>query len=1026
MRLLLLRLAEAEYRCIWTSHHALLDGRARLLVLKELFAIYEADCQGQTLRLDPPRAYGDYIEWLGNQDFSRSEGFWRQLLDGFTAPTPLSVGRAYQARSHEETSIGEQAIVLSVTLTSSMRRLAQQHQLTPNTFLQGAWGLLLSRYSGEQEVVFGATRACRRSVIHQAESMAGPFINTLPLRLDVPSETRLLPWLKRLRAQWVEMREYEHSPLVKVQEWSGMGAGKPLFESIAVFENYQLNSVLRAEGGAWNNREFRLLGATNYPLTITGYLGPELLLRFAYDRSRFDDATMARMLGHLQTLLEGIVADTGQRLSELSLLTDVERYQLLQEWNDTTTDYPRNHGIHQLFEAQAEQTPEAIALVFEGQQLTYRELNSRANQLAHHLTKRGVGPEVLVGICMERSVELIVGLLGILKTGGAYVPLDPAYPRERLAFLLEDSRVPVLLTQEVLMDRLPEQAVELVCVDREWPLISQEREENLATAMSPANLAYVIYTSGSTGIPKGVEVTQGGLVNLVAWHQQVYHVTPADRATQLSSPAFDASVWELWPYLTAGASIYLPDEVTRVSPSLLLEWLVAQAITLCFLPTPLAEGVLQEALPEGLALRALLTGGDKLHAGLQEVLPFSLINHYGPTENTVVTTFAPVSVRKEVGVPPSVGRPIANTQVYLLDWPLQPVPVGVSPVQVIAPALSVALPVKDLGQLPEAERQVQTQRLSAEEAQRPFDLAQGPLLRATLLRLAEQEHVLLLTLHHIVSDGWSMGVFYRQLAVLYQAFSTGSRPMLPELPIQYPDFSHWQRHWLQGEVLDVQLGYWKRQLGGSLPVLQLHTDRPRPAVQTFRGARHTLLLPKRLSEALRGLSRQEGVTLFMTLLAAFQTLLHRYTGQDDIIVGSPVAGRTRAETEGLIGFFVNTLVLRTDLSGEPRFRQLLARVREVALGAYGHQDLPFEKPVEELQPERDLSRTPLFRVMFALQSAPGTALQLSGLTTCPLEVDSRTAKFDLSFSTDEEPQSGLCLCAVGPRLSEGTAGLHVG
>ncbi|WP_414574316.1 condensation domain-containing protein, partial [Nostoc sp. CCY 9925] len=296
----------------------------------------------------------------------------------------------------------------------------------------------------------------------------------------------------------------------------------------------------------------------------------------------------------------------------------------------------------------------------------------------------------------------------------------------------------------------------------------------------------------------------------------------------------------------------------------------------------------------------------------------------------------------------------------------------------------------------EVEREAETMRLASEEAQRPFDLSQGPLLRATLLRLDEKENVLLLTMHHIVSDGWSTGVLVREIAVLYEAFSAGKLSPLPELPIQYTDFAYWQRQWLQGEVLETQLAYWKQQLAGAPQVLELPTDYNRPAVQTFQGASEPLVLPKALSEGLKTLSQQEGVTLFMTLLAAFKVLLHRYTKQDDIMVGTPIANRNRTETEGLIGFFVNTLVIRTELSDNPSFQKFLTQVREVALGAYAHQDLPFEKLVEELQPERNLSHTPLFQVMFVLQNAPIPPLKLSGLSLSPLKLNTTTAKFDLT------------------------------
>ncbi|MBI2230714.1 MAG: amino acid adenylation domain-containing protein, partial [Deltaproteobacteria bacterium] len=329
--------------------------------------------------------------------------------------------------------------------------------------------------------------------------------------------------------------------------------------------------------------------------------------------------------------------------------------------------------------------------------------------------------------------------------------------------------------------------------------------------------------------------------------------------------------------------------------------------------------------------------------------------------------------------------------------------VGGEAVQVIAPSLKLALPVVDLSETPEAEREEQARRLAQEEARRSFDLSRGPLFRTRLLQVGEDDHVLLMTLHHIVSDGWSMGVMHHELAVLYQAFSNSQPSALPDLPIQYADYAVWQREWLKGEELERQISYWKKQLEGISP-LQLPTDRPRPPLQTHRGAWQSLSLSQELTEKLKSLSRKEGVTLYMTLLAAFQTLLHRYSGQEDIVVGSPIAGRNRSEIEGMVGFFVNTLALRSNLSGQPTFKELLARVKEMALGAYAHQELPFEKLVEELHPERDLSHSPLFQVMFVLQNTSGTALKLGGIVVSPMRVDGETAKFDLTLSLSEGAQ----------------------
>ncbi|HVI71956.1 MAG TPA: condensation domain-containing protein, partial [Pyrinomonadaceae bacterium] len=330
------------------------------------------------------------------------------------------------------------------------------------------------------------------------------------------------------------------------------------------------------------------------------------------------------------------------------------------------------------------------------------------------------------------------------------------------------------------------------------------------------------------------------------------------------------------------------------------------------------------------------------------------------------------------------------------------------PVQVIKPVTQVEIPVTDLTNLDQAEREAEVLRLVDEEAKRPMDLANGPLLRFSLLRLGATEHVALLTMHHIISDGWSMGVIQNELATLYEAFSTNEKESpLAELPIQYADYAVWQRQWLAGEVLEAELQYWKTKLAGAPAVLELPTDRLRPAIQSYRGAMETLRLSAELSAQLKQLSRRESVTLFMTLLAGFNTLLWRFSGQDDILLGTPIAGRNRSEIEGLIGFFVNTLVLRADLSGDPTFRELLHRTREVALGAYENQDLPFEKLVEELAPVRDLSRSPLFQVMFVLQNAPRESLELPGLTLSPLGSANKTAKFDLTMFVVEGRQGLL-------------------
>jgi amino acid adenylation domain-containing protein len=398
----------------------------------------------------------------------------------------------------------------------------------------------------------------------------------------------------------------------------------------------------------------------------------------SYSTDLFEAATIRRMLSHFTNLLEHVVEDAEVSVEELGLLSEEERQRLLFEWNETEADYDAGRCVHELVEEQAAREPGRVALVFGGQVLKYSELNEQANRVAHRLRALGVGPESRVAVLMERSSRAVTALLGVLKAGGAYVPIDPQYPSERISFVLGDAQVTVLLSEEQLSRQLNATAdITVLNLDTEWDSLSDQSVENLSTQTVSDNLAYVIYTSGSTGLPKGVAVSHQSLVNLLTWHRRAYHVTRSDRATQLAGPAFDASVWELWPYLAAGASVHIPDDETRLSAAGLLRWLARHGVTLSFLPTPLAEAVVEAEAPGGLALRALLTGGDRLQRAPRGGLGYAVVNHYGPTESTVVATAGLVESGPGGPAPPPIGRPIANTQVYLLDRRGQPVPVGV-------------------------------------------------------------------------------------------------------------------------------------------------------------------------------------------------------------------------------------------------------------------------------------------------------------------------------------------------------------
>lgn len=674
LRLTLIRLGDGHYHFVWSSHHIILDGWSGALVFKDFALLYEAFCRGEEIPLQSGDRFAGYIAWLQQQDLSQAEAFWRQTLKGVTAPTPLTNLEVHSLSSQPEKYF-EQSLKLSPATTTALKSWAKQHQLTLNTIVQGAWALLLSRYSGEDEVVYGVTVSGRPVDLPAAESMVGIFINTLPLRVKLDAQMLLLPWLGQLQRQLLEIRQYEYSPLVEIQGWSEIPRGLPLFESILVFENYPVDRAL----SDWQkNLEIETLCAvdhTNYPLTISVIPGSELEIRIEGDRSRFDTATITRMLGHFQTLLEGMAANPELRLYELPFLTIGEN-QLLVEWNQTQTEYPQNQCIHQLFEAQVEKTPDAVAVVFVDQSLTYQQLNQRANQLARYLQKLGVGAEVPVCICVNRSIEMVVGLLGILKAGGAYVPLDPTYPLERLEYIQQDVRSPVLLTQKQLTAQMSSQSAQVVCLDTDWEEIKQQTPENLATATKPNNLTYVIYTSGSTGQPKGVEIAHSNVVNFLSAMQQSVGLNQQDVLLAVTTLAFDIAALEIFLPLTIGARVVVASREVA-SDGVQLSDMLNNSQATVMQATPATWRILLSVGWQGSKHLKILCGGEALSRQLaNQLLPqcHQLWNLYGPTETTIWSTVEQVEWGEDI-VP--IGRPIGNTYIYILDSNLQPTPIGV-------------------------------------------------------------------------------------------------------------------------------------------------------------------------------------------------------------------------------------------------------------------------------------------------------------------------------------------------------------
>lgn len=1329
-RLVLIVTAVETHQLIWTYHPLALDAGSATLILQEVLSSYDNLRNGNEAHTDEGHSYWNFVEWLGQQDLADAETFWKQYLQGITAPTPLPVEQTNSCLS--QTSYATQQITLTNSELVASEALRRSGELQVHTLLQGAWALLLNRYSGDEDVTFGVTISGRPPDLSGIETIAGPFSNTLPVRVRVKPGMPVLTWLKELETQLTNWRRYQHYPLAKVKSWSEVPAELPLFETCLSLDD-QRPSV--PQSASIEISDLQVHGHLTFPISAEMVLEPEVSLRLSYDTSRFESATINRMLDHWRNLFSAMVATPELPVSTLSPLSLNEQQQLLVEFNQTQSDYP-NKCIHRLFEEQAELTPAAIALKYDNEQLDYQTLNARSNQLAHQLIELGVGPEVRVGLMVERGVEMVVGVLGILKAGGAYVPLDTDYPADRLRWMIEDSEVPVLVTQSRLLGRIPDHKAHVLSIDEQWEQISRHSQDNPSTPTTPNHLAYVIYTSGSTGRPKGAAIPHAAVVRLVRTTNYV-QIEPSDIIAQASNISFDAATFEVWGALLNGAQLVGITKDISLSPVQFADEIRRHKISILFLTTALFNQ-LGAACPDVFSsIKTLLFGGEacdpkRVRELLNNDPPARLLHVYGPTESTTYATWFLVEEVSEGTVTVPIGSPISNTQTYLLDRSLRPVPLGVpgelyiagdglarcylnqpeltaerfvphpfshvpgarlyktgdlcrylvdgniefigridrqvkirgfrieieeieatllqhaavvesvvavregetgdrslvayvvadsdslpaltelrtflkehlpeymlpaafvrldklpltpngkvdrqalpepdsarpeleinfvapstpieevlveiwcsvlgvdrvgvednffelgghsllatqvitrirkafridlplrtifewptvaslatcvkrslrggqglqappivpisrdqevplsfaqqrlwfldqlepgssaynipatmrlrgplnipaleqtfteitrrhealrtvfasiegQPLQVEMPAQPVQLPIVDLSELPEGEREAEAQRLANEEARTCFNLSRGPLLRTRLLKLDDEVHVLLFTMHHIITDGWSMEILIREAALLYASYAAGLSSPLPELPIQYSDFAHWQRSWLQGEVLEAELDYWKRQLADAPVALELPTDHPRPIVQTYSGGSQSLTLSAELTASLKDLCRREGVTQFMTLLAVFQTLLHRYTAQSHISIGSPIANRNRGETESLIGFFVNTLVLCTDLSGDPSFRTLLRRVREVALGAYAHQDLPFEKLVEELQPQRDLSVTPLFQVMFNLVrfTDDDAEIELPGLVVETLPSSESGSKFDLTLYAQE-------------------------
>ncbi|HVR99972.1 MAG TPA: amino acid adenylation domain-containing protein [Thermoanaerobaculia bacterium] len=1341
LRLALYALSTARYAVLFVAHHGICDFWSLGIAVRELGELYARPESG----LPPPPA-ATYLDHVERQRLmlvgERGEALWQYWRRELAGDLPVADLPADRPRPPVQTYEGEsRAFVLATALGSEARALGAAHGATLYMVLLAAFQALAARVTGREQVLIGSPTAGRETA--DMAGVIGDFANPVVLRADLagdPSFEEMVARARRTALGAFAHRDYPFGLLAEHLRPARDPSRSPIFQIGFVF--YQDPSwaaeglsafalgvpgveiavgPLRLESLAVRPR------AAQFDLMLhMGELEAGLAGSLVYNRDLFDGTTVARFAAHLQVILEAAVVRPDLPLSGLPLLAEAERHQLTREWNDTRAERLLEGTLPGLFLEQVARSPGAEAVVFAAGSLTYDRLNRLANRLANRLRTFGVGPETLVAVAVERSLEMVWGLFGILKAGAAYVPVDPDYPAERIAYMLADCRAPVLLVTRRAAASLPPYDGALLYLD-ELGEADEESEEEPAVEVLPDHLAYAIYTSGSTGRPKAALNTHTSIVNRLLWMQEEYRLTARDRVLQKTPFSFDVSVWELfWPLL-CGAKLVVARPGGHQDAAYLARLIPEEGITVLHFVPSMLEVFLDEPAAAGCGcLERVICSGEALPFALQErffsLLGVRLHNLYGPTEAAVDVTHW--NCRREGGrrlVP--IGRPIANTAIHLLDRELRPVPAGVAgelciagvglargylgrsdltaerfvphsvaevpgarlyrtgdlarfqgdgvleflgridhqvklrgfriepeeiesalrghagiksaavlvhefpggdrrlvayvvpagegatseelrrhllarlpdymvpaaflplaelplspngklnrrallaleaggpvlqepahfrtpleeivagslasvlgrehvgrhedffaagghsllavralgrigaaigreipvtalfhhpttaglarsleavlasekgeavlpvrpaarreamplsfaqqrlwfldhlepgsplyncplavrlngalnlpalaaslvevrrrhevlrttfpvvgdrPVQAPSPDASLDLPVVDLAALDPKLREAEAALWRTDEARRPFVLAAGPLLRALVVRLAADDHLVLLTLHHIVCDEWSLGVLARELGALYSAFVADRPARLPELPVQYADFAVYQQERLVGEALASSVSYWRRELAGAPVWLELPVDRE-PAVSSRRGAIHRFAVPAELCRGIEGLGREEGATLFITLLAALQLLLYRSSGQEDLIVGADMANRNRPEIEGLVGFFINLLPLRGDLTGNPPFRELLRRVRQTVLGAYLHQDVPFDRLVEELRPERVPDQTPFIRAVFSFRPAERQRLEMSGLEVTALEPEGELAKRDLTL-----------------------------
>ncbi|HEY7183757.1 MAG TPA: amino acid adenylation domain-containing protein, partial [Blastocatellia bacterium] len=692
MRLALIRFAEDIYQLYWCNHHLILDGWSASILAQELLAVYAALSRSLPPNLPPPPSFRDYVAWLQKRDLDRAEQFWRETLGDFIEPRPLSVNLTALPRTADFTESERYASLehrLTETATRSLERFARQNGITLGTVVQAAWAVLLSRYTDSSEVVFGVTSSGRGADIPRIDAMVGLLINTLPVRVAVEPQATVIQLLRAVQDYNLRMREFEYSPLTQVQAWSGAPPGMPLFDTLLVFENYPVDETVIRGGGGLRIRQTRVMEATNYPLALTVGPGVSMSIQAIYDRACFEAEAVTQLLGHFAQLLQEMTVQSDHLVGDLRMLMEDEERRLITMTPHMVSTAVAKRCLHEMFEAQASETPGAPAVRFEGRELTYAELNHRANQLARQLRRFGVKPDTRVAILMEPSLEMIVALLGVLKAGGAYVPLDPAYPAERLSFLMRDSHALLVVTLEAWRGKAPQDAGRLLTLDGDLLACQDESQENLSPAATPDNLAYIIYTSGSTGRPKGALITHENVVRLFTQTHRWFRFGPRDVWTMFHSFSFDFSVWEVFGALLYGGALIVRPPATARSPEAFYRLLAQEKVTVLN-QTPSAfrqllaylASVAEDRIEE-LSLRLIIFGGEALEIRtlarwfeLYGDCRPQLVNMYGITETTVHVTYRPLSAR-DLTSASVIGEPIPDLQTYVVDRQLRLVPPGV-------------------------------------------------------------------------------------------------------------------------------------------------------------------------------------------------------------------------------------------------------------------------------------------------------------------------------------------------------------